>query len=274
MVRLFQVDCGDPRPIQCAAPPELAIGAGDACVVDADKILEFGRVLTALAPAPSTDGWPLILRRATLQDQSKASENLLFGKSAARLCAAKVADLKLGMRLIRVRYTFDRVRLVVSFTSDDRVDFRQLVQQLSAETRVRVEMRQIGVRDAAGIMGGLAPCGRVLCCAAWLGEFENVHIRMAKTQGLSLNPAAINGMCGRLKCCLRFEDHCYRDLHRALPRQGERVTCAGGCGKVLATHPLRQRVKVLLEDASVQEFDARDIKMLGSVPPTRDNAPP
>ncbi|MFC1461445.1 stage 0 sporulation family protein [Verrucomicrobiota bacterium] len=268
MFRLLDVSCDDSRLLKCFSSADLAIGKGDACVVQGDKLLEFGHVTGIVEKEGESEssvrGLPVVLRRATLQDQSKASENILFSKTARRLCEEKIQELELGMVLVRVHYSFDRSRLTVDFTAGERVDFRQLVQTLATETHARVEMRQIGVRDAAGIMGGMAPCGRRLCCSEWLKEFDNIHIRMAKIQGLSLSPTTINGMCGRLKCCLRFENNCYRDMVRELPREGSRVACPEGSGKVVSTYVLSQRVKVLVDDQRVMEFDASDVKMLGS----------
>lgn len=271
---VLQVDGGDPHLWKCCSPGELAIAAGDACVVDMEGILEFGQVaVIGGETVESAKGFPVVLRRATLQDQSMASENSLFSKNATRRCQEKIKHYQLPMRLVRVRYSFDRSRLWVTFTADDRVDFRQLVQDLAAEMHTRIEMRQIGARDQAGIVGGLAPCGRSLCCARWLTNFENIHIRMAKLQGLSMSPAVINGMCGRLKCCLRFENNCYRDLSSALPRPGDRVSTPEGPGRVLDYRVLLQRVTVGLDDQRVLEFAAGDVKKLGSPPQNRDTAP-
>ena len=240
-----------------------------------EKIPEFGHAVTIVessgTPNASMKDFPVVRRRATLQDQSRASENVLFSRTAFRLCHEKIRHYQLNMRILRVRYSFDRSRLMVVFTAAERVDFRQLVQDLAVETHARVEMRQIGVRDAATITGGMAPCGRVLCCNVWIADFENIHIRMAKTQGLSLNSANINGMCGRLKCCLRFENNCYQDLGRDLPREGDQVECPAGKGKVLETRMLSQRVKVCLEDQRVLEFNSRDVIMLGSAATNRNN---
>ncbi|MBU4199395.1 MAG: stage 0 sporulation protein [Kiritimatiellae bacterium] len=268
MFRWVHISCGDTHLVKCFSPSDLAIKEGDACVVELDKIPEFGHVATISevsgTPDASVKDFPVVLRRATLQDQARASENVLFTKTALRLCHEKISHYQLNMRLLRVRYSFDRSRLMVIFTAEDRVDFRQLVQDLAAETHARIEMRQIGIRDAAAIVGGVAPCGRTLCCSVWIEDFENIHIRMAKTQGLSLNPASVNGMCGRLKCCLRFENNCYQDMGRDLPREGDRVECPAGQGRVLESRVLSQRVKVCLDDRRVLEFGSRDVIVLGS----------
>ncbi|MBI2440500.1 MAG: hypothetical protein HYV35_03920 [Lentisphaerae bacterium] len=224
MPRLLHINCDDTHPWKCIAAAELAIGAGDACVVEADGVPEYGHVLALSGERESLPGdLPRVLRRATMQDQTLAHENQLVAKATWRLCLEKINALRLNMRLVRVHYALDRSHLTVTFTADERVDFRQLVQDLAAETRARVRMRQIGSRDEAAIRGGLSPCGRVLCCAVWLKEFNNIHIRMAKSQGLSLNPAVLNGMCGRLKCCLRFEQAGYEE-----PQRSDQSGCAAG----------------------------------------------
>ncbi len=277
MLRLAYVNCGDTHPLQCSVPPDLAINEKDACVIEVEKNIEFGYITNLLEQDANAEDalkkMPIVLRRATLQDQSRASENTLFAKTALRLCQNKIDQYHLPMRLLRVRYSFDRARLLLTFTATDRVDYRQLIQDLAAETRARVEMRQIGVRDAAGIIGGLAPCGRPLCCSVWVEDFDNIHIRMAKAQGLSLNPANLNGMCDRLKCCLRFENNCYRDLGRHLPRKGDRVKSPAGQGQVLETHILAQRIKISLDDQRILEFDAQDVIKLGNARINGNNTP-
>ncbi|MBI3986235.1 MAG: stage 0 sporulation protein [Lentisphaerae bacterium] len=267
MYRILFVNNDDLQPWKCYGPGELAIHEGDGCVLEVAKVLEYGTVAGLVQeegePPPAVKDLPVVLRRATLQDQSKAKENQLFAKSALRVCHDLMRRHSLAIRLMRVRYSFDRSRLLVAFMAEETVDFRAFVQDLAAETRARVEMRQIGVRDAAGMIGGLAPCGRELCCKRWLKTFENVNIRMAKQQGLSLNPSTINGMCGRLKCCLRFEQNCYRELEEALPPVGSQVTCPMGDGRILDRNILKGRVRVALQDQRIMEFPGQDVKMLG-----------
>lgn len=204
--RLLNVDCGDIHPWQCNSPVALAINRGDACIVQKDGILEYGCVITDVRnEAGEIKTAPTVLRRATLQDQAVASENNLLSKNAWRVCQQKITGLNIPMRMERLRYVFDRSQLTIVFTAEERFDYRQLVHDLSAELHVRVEMNQIGARDAAALRGGLAPCGRIMCCKEWLHKFDNVNVRLAKNQGISLRQSSINGMCGRLKCCLRFE---------------------------------------------------------------------
>ncbi len=267
MFKLIYINCNEFHLLKCFSQPQLAITNGDVCIVEVKKLQEFGHVVAIAEqsgePSASAKKLPVVLRRATLQDQAKASENILFSKSAFRQCQEKIEEYQLAMNLVRVYYSFDRSFLTVVFTSEERIDFRQLVQHLTTETHTHIKMQQIGVRDASGFVGGMAICGRRLCCASWLKEFDNVHIRMAKIQGLPLSPAVVNGMCGRLKCCLRFEHNCYKDMARSLPRAGVRVECSEGQGRVLETRVLSQRVKIILDNQQILEVDAHDLKMLG-----------
>jgi len=204
--RLLLVDCGDIQPWQCSSPAGLAINKGDACIVQKDGILDCGHVIMdSRSDKGELKGLPTVLRRATLQDQAVATENGLLTKNAWRVCRQKVSESNLPLRVELLRYAFDRSQLTIIFTAEERVDYRQLIHDLSSELHIRVEMKQIGVRDAAALRGGLAPCGRIMCCKVWLRKFDNVNVRLAKNQGIPLRQSSINGMCGRLKCCLRFE---------------------------------------------------------------------
>ena len=269
--KLIIVSADVDRAWRCACPLDLAIGEGDHGVIEVDRVQEYVQVakITDTPCDPVADAMPVLIRRATLQDKSRAGENEFMARSSTRKCQEKISHLKMDMRLVLVRYTFDRSRLTVFFTSEAYVDFRQLVQELASDLRCRIEMRQIGVRDAAGIIGGLASCGRTLCCSAHLRDFENINVRMAKIQGLSLNPASINGMCGRLKCCLRYEQNTYAELARGLPYEGDVVQCAEGRGKVIGRAILRRRLKILLEDQRVLDFDAEDVTMPSDQPRSR-----
>jgi cell fate regulator YaaT (PSP1 superfamily) len=201
MYKIADVEIDEGQALCCLRPESLAIHVGDACVVQCERVQEYGRV-TRLAELdgnpPSERMLPEVLRCATLQDQAKAEDNALRSRMAVDTVAAGVEKHKLEMRLIRVRYSFDRALLRVTFSAEGRVDFRELIKDLAAELQTRIDMRQIGVRDEAGILGGVASCGRRLCCCTWLRNFEPVNVKMAKIQRLSLNPGAISGMCGRL----------------------------------------------------------------------------
>jgi cell fate regulator YaaT (PSP1 superfamily) len=174
---------------------------------------------------------------------------------------SKVEKLGLDMRVVRARYSFDRAVLHVTFTAEERIDYSALVQELGAELRTRIEMNQIGVRDEAGMIGGMGPCGRKLCCCSFLHRFESINVRMAKAQRVSLNPGAISGMCGRLKCCLRYEFETYRELGRNLPHDGALVQGPDGKGQVIDKDVLRQRLKVRLEDERILDYDVNEIQV-------------
>lgn len=273
MFRLADVQLVDGTVWQCYAPGELAIHVKDLCVVDDRHVLEYGRItkLTEVRQDHTPKGtMPAVIRRATLQDQSRARENAAVVRTAQEACRKRVAELKLSMHIIHVRYSFDRSVLTLTFTAEDRVDFRELVKLLSGDLKARVEMEQIGVRDAARFACGMASCGRPMCCGTWIKNFEAVGVKMAKLQKLSLNPNAISGMCGRLKCCLRYEFDGYRQMTRDMPREKARVQSPEGPGIVLETCPLKHTVKVGLADHRVFEFDASEVKELSAPAPGAD----
>jgi cell fate regulator YaaT (PSP1 superfamily) len=201
-------------------PGETQPKPGDTVIVETVRGVEAADVVVGSRLVPETSiSQPLrpVLRRASAQDLEHLEENREKEKEALRTCGAKVAEHKLEMRLVGADYTFDRGKLIFYFTSEGRVDFRQLVRDLSATFKTRIELRQIGVRDQAKMLGGLGSCGRQLCCCTFLAEFQPVSIKMAKKQDLSLNPAKISGLCGRLMCCLRYESEQYAEAKAALP---------------------------------------------------------
>jgi len=266
MYRIATVEVNAGETLQCMSPDGLAIHVGDRCIFDAGQVLEIGSIV-AVAEGTSEqpdEALPTLLRCATLQDQAKARENDLMSKMAMDACEAKAHNLNLAMRLVRVRFSFDRKLLTVLFSAEDRVDFRELVKDLATEQHARIEMRQIGVRDEAGMIGGLGPCGRVQCCCSWLKNFDSINVKMAKVQRLSLNPSAISGMCGRLKCCLRYEYDQYRECSRGIPREGSVVETANGKGRVIDHNTLGRTVRVRLEDDSVADYDVDDVRVQGS----------
>ncbi|NQT94367.1 MAG: stage 0 sporulation protein [Lentisphaerae bacterium] len=248
--------------IACYCPEDLAIHEGDECVIRDQGLLEYGTVarIEKTDRPPSNDEVPTVLRQATLQDQSKARENALMSKMALESCIKSASEGNLDISLVRVYYNFDRSQLHVFYTSDERVDFRNMIRDLSAELKTRIEMKQIGVRDEAGIIGGMGPCGRKMCCCTWLHHFDSINVRMAKVQNLSLNPNAISGMCGRLKCCLRYEFSQYRDLEGTLPGEGVMVRCPSGKGCVVGRDLIARKVKVRLEDDRLLQVDGDDLE--------------
>ena len=263
MYRVAEVRVDHGEQIKCCSPPDLAIRVGDQCVIwSPGNVLEFGqleRLDDNVGEMPQDKTGPQVLRRATLQDQSKADENALMSRMAVEKCSAMAEKDKLEIGLVRMRYSFDRTVLSILYSAEDRVDIREMAKSLGKELRTRVDMRQIGVRDEAGIIGGVGSCGRQLCCCSWRTRFESINVRMAKAQGLSLNPSAIGGNCGRLKCCLNYEFAHYKQMSKNLPRQGGSVQTPGGMGIVIETCILTQRVKVRLQDERILSYDAAEV---------------
>ena len=219
--------------VNAVSPPELAIHQGDWCVVECNRIPEFGQVLELAEreTAPPRKGLaPVLLRRATLQDQARAKDNILTGRMVSKTVHKRVEEQKLSIHIVQVRYSFDRSILHITFTSEERFEAGDFVPRLAHELQVRIELKSLGVRDAAKLVGGMAACGRPLCCKVWIREFVPVTVKMAKIQRLALNPGSISGMCGRLKCCLKYEFDNYRELGDNLPRGSAVARCEDGCG--------------------------------------------
>ena len=218
---------------------ETARGVEMGTVAIPNKMSDDGNIVTPLKP---------VLRAATEKDYKQAEENEQKEKEAFKICSEKIAKHNLDMKLVGVEYTFDQNKVLFYFTSDGRVDFRELVKDLASVFKTRIELRQIGVRDETKIRGGIGVCGRPLCCHTHLPEFIPVSIKMAKEQNLSLNPTKISGVCGRLMCCLKHEEETYEELNKKLPNVGDFVnTNDGKRGEVQSVNVLRQLVKILVE---------------------------
>ena len=231
------------------SPGEFKVGVGDNVIVETARGLEFGTVTMGETEVKEQDlVAPLknIIRIADEKDKKRHEENLAKKSEALRLCQQKVDDHKLEMKLIDVEYTFDNSKVIFYFTADGRVDFRELVKDLAAIFRMRIELRQIGVRDEAKMLGGVGNCGRGLCCNTWLSDFEPVSIKMAKVQNLSLNPSKISGICGRLMCCLKFVNEVYTHLKKGMPSVGERIKTPDGMAVVTDVNILENVVKTRL----------------------------
>lgn len=244
-------------------PLEFSIQEGQAVIVETARGVEFGEVVVGKKQVPEQDlvlPLKVVLRIASDEDKRIVEENQSKAQEALSLCHEHVINHKLDMKLVDVEYTFDRNKIIFYFTADGRVDFRELVKDLAAVFRTRIELRQIGVRDEAKMLGGIGPCGRPLCCATFLGEFDPVSIRMAKDQNLSLNPAKISGICGRLMCCLKYETDAYEDTKNALPDIGSFVETAFGVGKVIGLNILDKIVQVELDDSVVKEVPLLEVK--------------
>jgi cell fate regulator YaaT (PSP1 superfamily) len=236
---------------------------GERVLVDSEVGARVGTVeIEPHEPAQTLDLSALrpIIRIAKDNDFYVEQENLAREAHARRLCIERIREYRMQMKLVSADYTFDARKVTFYFVAEGRVDFRELVRDLANSLRVRVEMKQIGARDETKVTGGLGPCGRELCCSSWLRDFEAVTVKMAREQGLALNPSRLAGMCGRLKCCLRYEYATYVELRRALPNVGKRVQCVKGDGKVVRQNTLKQTVLIQRdEDGGVVEVTLEDL---------------
>lgn len=251
------------------SPEGNEIKKGDNVIVETVRGVEFGECVIGPKQIQEEEVIsPLknVLRVATEEDKQKYTENREKEKSAFEICVKKIQENNLVMKLIDVEYTFDNNKIIFYFTADGRVDFRELVKDLAAIFRTRIELRQIGVRDEAKMIGGLGPCGRNMCCSAFLGDFAPVSIKMAKEQNLSLNPTKISGICGRLMCCLNYEQKNYEEIRKKLPRVGAIVDTPYGKGEVISNSIIGEKVKIKIatketEDA-IYEVNMEDTTMI------------
>lgn len=251
-------------------PTELKFQQNEKVIVETARGVECGTV--ALANKEVDDNsivHPLkpVLRKATEKDVLHLEENVKREKEAFRICEEKIREHELDMKLVDVEYTFDNNKILFYFTADGRVDFRALVKDLATVFRTRIELRQIGVRDEAKMLGGLGVCGKPFCCNTFLGEFQPVSIKMAKEQGLSLSPVKISGTCGRLMCCLKYEQDAYTDLIRRTPKVGQKVKTPEGNGVVVDVALLTGTIKVKMdnavEEAAPHIFNMKQLKTMG-----------
>ncbi len=259
-------------------PDGMEFAPGDPVIMDTARGEEFGICAGANHRIPGKDVVaPLrkVLRRASQQDQKVVAENRAKEKRAFEACIQKIQEHGLDMQLVSAEYAFDGSKILFYFTADERVDFRELVKNLASIFHTRIELRQIGVRDKAKMVGGLGICGRPFCCASFLDDFQPVSIKMAKTQNLSLNPTKISGTCGRLMCCLKYEQDAYEDLIRSSPKLESFVDTPEGRGTVVDVDLLRQRVKVRMEEDmnTVSLFPNADIAVLRSGKAKKNDPP-
>ncbi|MFC4075567.1 PSP1 domain-containing protein [Salinithrix halophila] len=245
-------------------PGNLDIRRDDPVIVETVRGIEYGTVVTGIRYVTEDEVvLPLknVIRVASSEDTEQMDKNRQAASEALLVCSEKIRLHELEMKLVDAEYTFDRNKIIFYFTADGRVDFRELVRDLASVFRTRIELRQIGVRDEAKMLGGIGPCGRVLCCSSFLGDFEPVSIKMAKDQNLSLNPAKISGLCGRLMCCLKYENDNYVEAKKKMPDVGTRVTTPEGSGRVTVLNLLERRVQVQLADSGrTVEHPAESIK--------------
>lgn len=249
-------------------PDGKTLQKGDSVIVETSRGIECGQV--AMPNKQVGDGsivHPLkkIIRVATKEDLEHLKENRKKEERAFEICLKKIAAHKLQMKLVNAEYTFDNNKILFYFTSDGRVDFRELVKDLAFVFKTRIELRQIGVRDEAKMLGGIGICGRPFCCHSFLGEFQPVSVKMAKDQGMSLNPVKISGTCGRLMCCLKYEQEAYTDLLRNTPKVGAIVQTPDGKGTVVDINLITGDVKVSLSkspEATPKSYKTQDLKII------------
>ena len=267
MTRVIGVRFRNVGKIYYFSPKDLEIKSGDHVIVETARGVEYGSVV--LPPRDVEDEkvvQPLkeVIRIAGPQDDKKEESNRKKEKEAYQICLKKIKEHGLEMKLIDVEYTFDNNKVLFYFTADGRIDFRELVKDLAAIFKTRIELRQIGVRDETKILGGIGICGRALCCHTYLSEFAPVSIKMAKEQNLSLNQTKISGVCGRLMCCLKNEEETYEELNRKLPVVGDRVNTPEGLrGEVQSVNVLRQLVKVIVDvddEKEIREYKVSELK--------------
>lgn len=249
-------------------PQDLEVDKGSHVIVETVRGIEFGDVVVGIKEVSHQEiVTPLkrVIRVATEEDLQVQEENKEKEKEAFEIATQKILNHQLDMKLVDVEYTFDKNKIIFFFTADGRVDFRDLVKDLAAVFKTRIELRQIGVRDEAKMLGGIGPCGKSLCCATWLGDFDPVTIKMAKEQNLSLNPTKISGICGRLFCCLRYEHEHYHEMIRRMPAVGSKVKTQEGTGEVVQTVILCGKVKVKMKNPmddveEIKTFSIEDIE--------------
>ena len=251
------------------SPNGLKLAVGDRVVVDTSNGASFGIVETAetMVDEKSITGeLKNVLRIATKEDILQNEKNLKREKEAMEVTQKEIDDLKLDMKLVSADFNFDGSKVVINFLSDNRVDFRELVKNLASKIKARIELRQIGIRDQAKLVGGIGMCGRACCCASFLNDFEKVSIKMAKTQGLSLNPTKISGLCGRLLCCLDYENEYYAEVNKIMPKLNSEVKTPEGVGVVQYTNALKQiaSFKISSSDGSytIKDFTFKELKPL------------
>ena len=249
-------------------PADLDIKKGDHVIVETARGVEYGYVVLGereVEDSAVVQPLKAIIRIATPEDDAREARNREKEKEAYKICIEKIKKHNLSMKLIKVEYTFDNNKVLFYFTADGRIDFRELVKDLAAVFKTRIELRQIGVRDETKILGGIGSCGRPLCCATYMPEFVPVSIKMAKEQNLSLNPTKISGVCGRLMCCLKNEQETYEELNSHLPNVGDYVTTPEKLkGEVSSVNVLRQLVKVIVtldgDEKEIREYPVAEIK--------------
>ncbi len=247
-------------------PGEENYSKGERVIVETARGIEIGEVSfapTYISEDAVRDTLKPILRRADAEDLAVFEDNCVREKTAAIICKEKIEQHQLDMNLVDAQYTFDGKKITFFFTADDRVDFRELVKDLASVFHIRIELRQIGVRDESRMLGGIGVCGQRFCCCRFLPDFQSVTIKMAKEQGKSLSPTKISGACGRLMCCLKYEQDMYEELSKLTPPNGAYVSTPDGRGTVIEANVLMSNVKVRMEETeAVKTFESKDVTRL------------
>jgi cell fate regulator YaaT (PSP1 superfamily) len=249
-------------PVYPSTTGAIELRPGDRVVIETERGAALGTVARAAdRQPPTTPGERTfrVIKRADARDLAKDDVNQQRARDAQRICLHRIRERRLSMKLIDIDCLFDGSKIVFYFSANERLDFRDLVRDLAQTLHTRIEMKQIGARDETKSIGGVGPCGRELCCSSWLTNFDGVSVKMAKDQGLSLNPSKLAGMCGRLKCCLRYEYDTYRELGKSLPAVGTPVVCVKGDGVVTHQNILKQTVMVRREDGTEAEVTLEDL---------------
>jgi len=250
-------------------PNDVTIYKGDSAIVETARGTEYGQVVTDIKLVSEDElVAPLkpVIRKATEEDTKEYLSNKEKAKEALIICEKNIAKHNLAMKLIDAEYTFDKTKIIFYFTADGRVDFRELVKDLAAIFKIRIELRQIGIRDETKLFESLGPCGRPICCSKWMGDFNPVSIKMAKEQNLSLNPSKISGICGRLLCCLKYEHETYKEELKNLYPVGAKVKTQDGEGIIEKINILTKRysVRLINVEGLLKEYPVEDVKLLGS----------
>jgi len=268
MVKIVGVRFKEAGKIYYFDPGELNMELNSNVIVETARGIEMGQVVIAereVAEEEIVAPLKKVIRVATDEDKKHMEENRQKEKEAFKICLRKIEEHNLEMKLVDVEYTFDNNKILFYFTADGRVDFRELVKDLASVFKTRIELRQIGVRDESKMMGGIGICGRILCCKAFLGDFQPVSIKMAKEQGMSLNPSKISGTCGRLMCCLKYEHEVYENVLGKVPKVGAIVDTPLGQGTVMEINILKESVKVKLDkenETDIAVFKLDELKII------------
>ena len=272
MAKIIGVKFRNSGKVYYFAPKKEDYKRGDGVIVETAKGLEYGKVVIPVKEVDEKDlVSPLkpVVRKANAKDEANIAKGEEKREESLRLAAQKIAARGLEMKLIDCEYAFDGNKIIFYFSAEGRVDFRELVRDLASAFHARIELRQVGIRDETKILGGIAPCGRACCCASYLPDFKKVSIKMAKTQGLSLNPTKISGLCGRLMCCLEYENNHYSETFKKMPKVGSEVGTPDGKGTVVSNNMLKMQVKVKIEgkegELTYRDFALEDVRFKKNV---------